>query len=305
MPVNFDLNDLYAFRALVEYGNFRLAAESICLSQSALSRRIEKLESALGIKLFDRTTRRVTLTLYGQTFAERSEQLLINVESVLADINKVSEERRGVVTVATVPSAAYYFMPDVIRRFQARFPRVRVKLIDSSAGNVIEAVTRGQADFGICFATSLQPDLEFLPLVADVYVAACRRDHPLAGSKSLTWRQFYQQDYVGLDKTSGNRNLLDQKLEHITPERPSICETRHVTTMLGMVEAGIGIAAVTAMSMPRSGHAVLTQLALTDPVVKRTVCLIRRKRCMQSRLAAQLGNLITVQFHSPSSVAHS
>ncbi|NQF23042.1 LysR family transcriptional regulator, partial [Enterobacter hormaechei] len=51
MPVNFDLNDLYAFRALVEYGNFRVAAESICLSQSALSRRIEKLEAALGNRL--------------------------------------------------------------------------------------------------------------------------------------------------------------------------------------------------------------------------------------------------------------
>lgn len=68
MPVNFDLNDLYAFRALVEYGNFRVAAESICLSQSALSRRIEKLEAALGNRLFDRTTRRVALTLYGQNF---------------------------------------------------------------------------------------------------------------------------------------------------------------------------------------------------------------------------------------------
>ena len=75
MPVNFDFNDLYAFRALMEYGSFRLAAESICLSQSALSRRIEKLETALGNRLFDRTTRRVTLTLYGQNFAERSEQL--------------------------------------------------------------------------------------------------------------------------------------------------------------------------------------------------------------------------------------
>ncbi len=146
MPVNFDLNDLYAFRALVEYGNFRIAAESICLSQSALSRRIEKLETALGIRLFDRTTRRVTLTLYGQTFAARSEQLLINFEEVMADISKVSQDRTGLVTVATVPSAAYYFMPDVIRRFQARYPRVRVKIIDSSAGNVIEAVTSGQAD---------------------------------------------------------------------------------------------------------------------------------------------------------------
>ncbi|NOK93734.1 LysR family transcriptional regulator, partial [Escherichia coli] len=99
MPVNFDFNDLYAFRALMEYGSFRLAAESICLSQSALSRRIEKLETALGNRLFDRTTRRVTLTLYGQNFAERSEQLLAHVETVLADISQVSKARTGLVTV--------------------------------------------------------------------------------------------------------------------------------------------------------------------------------------------------------------
>lgn len=297
MPVNFDLNDLYAFRALVEYSNFRLAAESICLSQSALSRRIEKLESALGIKLFDRTTRRVTLTLYGQTFAERSDQLLANVEMVLADIDKVSQDRVGLVTVATVPSAAYYFMPGVIRRFQTRYPRVRVKIIDSSAGNVIEAVASGQADFGICFARDLQANIEFLPLTGDAYVAACRRDHPLASKKNLTWREFYQQDYIELDKTSGNRNLLDKLLEHIIPERPSICETRHVTTMLGMVEAGIGIAAVPAMSMPMSEHSVLTHVALNEPVVKRTVGLIRRSGRMQSYVAAELEKLITEQYH--------
>ncbi|AXU94592.1 LysR family transcriptional regulator [Erwinia persicina] len=298
MPVNFDLNDLYAFRALVEYGNFRLAAESICLSQSALSRRIEKLESALGIRLFDRTTRRVTLTLYGQTFAARSDQLLFNVESLLGDITKVSQERVGLVTVATVPSAAYYFMPDVIRRFQARYPQVRVRIIDSSAGNVIEAVASGEADFGLCFARSLQPNIDFLPLVGDVYVAACRRDGPIASRKNLTWREFYQQDYVGLDKSSGNRNLLDQMLEHIIPERPSICETRHVTTMLGMVEAGVGIAAVPAMSMPSSEYSLLTSVPLTDPVVRRTVGLIRRSGRMQSYLAAELEKLITEQYHA-------
>ncbi len=180
MPVNFDLNDLYAFRALVEYGNFRVAAESICLSQSALSRRIEKLEAALGNRLFDRTTRRVALTLYGQNFAERSAQLLDSVESMLADVDKASEERTGLIAVAAVPSAACYFMPDVIRRFQSRYPRVRIKLIDSSAGNVIDAVARSQADFGICFAGNLPSEIEFFPLVEDVYVAACRKDHPVA-----------------------------------------------------------------------------------------------------------------------------
>ncbi|WP_394662095.1 LysR family transcriptional regulator [uncultured Pantoea sp.] len=297
MPVNFDLNDLYAFRALVEYGSFRLAAESICLSQSALSRRIEKLEAALGTRLFDRTTRRVMLTLYGQSFAERSEQLLANVEAVLADINQVSQERTGLVTVATVPSAAYYFMPEVIRRFRARYPRVRVKIIDSSVGNVIEAVSSGQADFGICFAKSLPPAIEFLPLEEDVYVAACRHEHPLTRRLSLSWEEYFQQEYIGLDKVSGNRSLLDQALAHIIPARPSICETRHVTTLLGMVEAGIGIAAVPAMSMPSSGHSLLAQIPLTHPVVTRSVGLIRRRGRIQSYVAAELEKLITEQYH--------
>ena len=296
MPVNFDLNDLYAFRALVEYGNFRVAAESICLSQSALSRRIEKLEAALGNRLFDRTTRRVALTLYGQNFAERSAQLLDSVESMLADVDKASEERTGLITVATVPSAACYFMPDVIRRFQSRYPRVRIKLIDSSAGNVIDAVARSQADFGICFAGNLPSEIEFFPLVEDVYVAACRKDHPLAQKSHLTWKTFYQQDYISLDKTSGNRNLLDRMLGDIVPERPSACETRHVTTMLGMVEAGIGIAAVPAMSMPTSEHTLLTHLPLMAPEVKRTVGLLRRRGRIQSYIAAELEKQITEQY---------
>ncbi|ENE4179397.1 LysR family transcriptional regulator [Enterobacter kobei] len=296
MPVNFDLNDLYAFRALVEYGNFRVAAESICLSQSALSRRIEKLEAALGNRLFDRTTRRVSLTLYGQNFAERSAQLLDNVELMLADVDKASEERTGLITVATVPSAACYFMPDVIRRFQSRYPRVRIKLIDSSAGNVMDAVARSQADFGICFAGNLSSEIEFFPLVEDVYVAACRKDHPLAQKSQLTWQAFFQQNYISLDKTSGNRNLLDRLLGDIIPERPSVCETRHVTTMLGMVEAGIGIAAVPAMSMPTSEHTLLTHLPLVAPEVKRTVGLIRRRGRIQSYIAAELEKQITEQY---------
>ena len=296
MPVNFDLNDLYAFRALVEYGNFRVAAESICLSQSALSRRIEKLEAALGNRLFDRTTRRVALTLYGQNFAERSAQLLDSVESMLADVDKASEERTGLIAVAAVPSAACYFMPDVIRRFQSRYPRVRIKLIDSSAGNVIDAVARSQADFGICFAGNLPSEIEFFPLVEDVYVAACRKDHPVAQKSHLTWQAFYQQDYISLDKTSGNRNLLDRMLGDIIPGRPSVCETRHVTTMLGRGGGGSGLAAVPAMSMPTSEHTLLTHLPLVAPEVKRTVGLIRRRGRIQSYIAAELEKQITEQY---------
>ncbi|MHA7953344.1 LysR substrate-binding domain-containing protein, partial [Enterobacter roggenkampii] len=292
MPVNFDLNDLYAFRALVEYGNFRVAAESICLSQSALSRRIEKLEAALGNRLFDRTTRRVALTLYGQNFAERSAQLLDSVESMLADVDKASEERTGLIAVAAVPSAACYFMPDVIRRFQSRYPRVRIKLIDSSAGNVIDAVARSQADFGICFAGNLPSEIEFLPLVEDVYVAACRKDHPVAQKSHLTWQAFYQQDYISLDKTSGNRNLLDRMLGDIVPGRPSVCETRHVTTMLGMVEAGVGVPAGPPHSMAPPEPTPVAQPPPVGPGGKSTRGAVPRPGGRPSFTAVGLGKQI-------------
>lgn len=101
-----------------------------------------------------------------------------------------------------------------------------------------------------------------------------------------------------LDRVSGNRTLLDRELAHLTPARPSICETRHVTTMLGMVEAGIGIAAVPAMSMPAGEHSVLRAVPLTDPVVTRTVGLIRLSGRIQSYVAAELEKLIIEQYPS-------
>ncbi len=143
-------------------------------------------------------------------FCRTFEQLLAHVETVLADISQVSKARTGLVTVATVPSAAYYFMPEIIRSFQARYPQVRIRLIDSSVGNVIEAVSSGQADFGLCFAKNLPASIEFTPLADDRYVAACRHDHPLARNTHLSWQAYFEQDYIGLDRVSGNRMLLDR-----------------------------------------------------------------------------------------------
>ncbi len=298
MPVNFDFNDLYAFRALMEYGSFRLAAESICLSQSALSRRIEKAGDGAGQPAVrshhPAGDPHAVWAKFCRTFGAAAGPC----RDGAGGYQPVSKARTGLVTVATVPSAAYYFMPEIIRSFQARYPQVRIRLIDSSVGNVIEAVSSGQADFGLCFAKNLPASIEFTPLADDRYVAACRHDHPLARKTHLSWQAYFEQDYIGLDRVSGNRTLLDRELAHLTPARPSICETRHVTTMLGMVEAGIGIAAVPAMSMPAGEHSVLRAVPLTDPVVTRTVGLIRLSGRIQSYVAAELEKLIIEQYPS-------
>ncbi|PMS17713.1 LysR family transcriptional regulator [Trinickia dabaoshanensis] len=277
MGINFDLNDLQAFRAVAELGSFRKAAEAVNISQPALSRRIDKLEQALGVRLFERTTRSVTLTTVGRVFAPSAEQLLDDLDVALLGIRDVSSSRMGHVTIACVPSVAYYFLPAVISTYRRRFPRIRVKLLDSSANDVLAAVMSGEADFGVSFIGSQDAEVEFKVLLQERFVAACRRDHPLANKKRVTWNELYEYEYVSVDKTSGNRLLLDQALSAVAPRAPSVCETRHVTTMLGLVEAGLGVAAVPSMAMPGRDHPVLTSVPLVEPVVKRRVGIVRRR----------------------------
>jgi DNA-binding transcriptional LysR family regulator len=261
--VNFDLNDLQAFRAVVELGSFRKAAEAVNISQPALSRRIEKLEEALGVRLFERTTRSVTLTTVGRVFAPSAEQLLDDLDVALLGIRDVSTSRLGHVTIACVPSVAYYFLPSVIAAYHSRYPRI--------------SVISGEADFGVSFMGSQETEVEFKVLLQERFVAACRRDHPLARKKRVSWSELYEHEYVSVDKTSGNRLLLDQALTTVAPRMPSVCETRHVTTMLGLIEAGLGVAAVPSMAMPMRDHPILTSVPLVDPVVTRRVGIVRRR----------------------------
>lgn len=292
MGVNFDLNDLQAFRAVVELGSFRKAAEAVNISQPALSRRIDKLEEALGARLFERTTRRVSLTTVGRVFAPTAEQLLDDLDAAMLSIRDVSSSRLGHVTIACVPSVAYYFLPGVIADFHARYPRIRVKLLDASANEVLGAVINGEADFGVSFMGSQEPEVEFKLLLQEKFVAACRRDHPLARKKRVSWRELYEHDYVSVDKTSGNRLLLDQALTAVAPKVPSVCETRHVTTMLGLVEAGLGVAAVPSMAMPARDHPILTSVPLVEPVVTRRVGIVKRRGRPLTPTAEQFHQMI-------------
>jgi len=190
--INFDLNDLQAFRAVVDKGSFSGAAEAIRISQPALSRRIEKLESALDVKLFERTTRRVSLTMVGRAFLPQVERILDDLDIALMGISNVASTRMGNVTIACVPSTAYYFMPHVISEFHKLYPKIRIRVLDASAGEVCNAVESGEADFGVSFSGSLADEVEFELLLQERYVLACRRDHPLAGRVSVPWAEAYE-----------------------------------------------------------------------------------------------------------------
>jgi DNA-binding transcriptional LysR family regulator len=288
MALQFDLNDLLAFRAVAEQANFRRAAESVHISQPAFSRRIDKLEQALGVKLLERTTRRVSLTAVGRDFARKVATLLDDLDGTLLAMRGIAPARMGSVTVACVPSTVYYYLSRVIGRYRERYPKIRVRILDAGANDVLAAVSRGEADFGLNFIGSQEPEIEFQPLLEERFVAACRRDHPLAKKRRVTWAELAGHDFISVSKSSGNRLLLDQALAGVAHRPDAVYEAEHVTTMLGLVEAGLGVAAVPAMAMPGKDHPLLVSVALEQPVVTRHVGLIRRRGRTLAPAAQQL-----------------
>jgi DNA-binding transcriptional LysR family regulator len=292
MSMNFDLADLRAFVAVAEFNNFRAAADSIHLSQPALSRRIEKLEAALGVRLFDRTTRSVSLTAVGRDFSHKARRLLDDLEDSLLSMQAVAASQQGEVIIACIPSAVYYFLPKVLRTFHEQYPRTRVRIIDDSANGVLESVARGEADFGINIVGTQEPEIEFQVILKEPFVMACHRDHPLARRKQVSWADLADYDFMTVDKSSGNRLLVDLALGN-SNVRPSWCfEARHVSTLLGLVEAGLGVAVVPRLSMPQGEHGTLAQVSLVEPTIDRNVGLIRRRNRELSPSARRLYELI-------------
>lgn len=273
--INFDLQQLQAFFAAAERGSFRAAADHINLSAPALSRRIDKLETILGARLFNRTTRDVELTPLGRDFLERARTALDDLESAMLGIADIATHRGGRVTVACVPSAALYFLPSVANSFTERYPGIRVRVIDESMNQVLQSVLSCESDFGIGFMNTLVPEIAFEAIHNDPFVLAMPRQHPRAKRKFVNWADIEKESLITVARGSGNRQLLDDSLTKAGLNPGFAFEVSHVATLLGMVEAGLGLAAVPSMALA-STHPAMVGLPLRQPETVRSIGLLRR-----------------------------
>jgi DNA-binding transcriptional LysR family regulator len=274
--MNFDLADLRAFVAVAKLSSFRAASEELHLSQPALSRRIEKLEDALGVRLFHRTTRKVDLTAVGREFNRRANDLLDGLEQSLLGIRDVSDRVTGEVTIACIPSAIRFFLPRILREYHERYPGIVVRVVDQGAADVLSTITRSEADFGLNYIGTQDPQIDFHPVKQESFVLACLKGHPLANKRAVRWSELAPYDYMSVTKASGNRFLLDSALSQQAVRPRWFCEAQHVSTLVNLVEAGLGVAAVPELAMPAGEHPSLVSVPLIEPTITRTVGLIHR-----------------------------
>jgi DNA-binding transcriptional LysR family regulator len=298
MRINFELLDLRAFLAVIDLGGFHKAADALNLSQPALSRRIKSLENAVGAALLERTTRKVAVTSVGRSFEPLARRLLTEFESSLMSLTDLGGRQSGQVTIACVPTAAFYFLPRVIERFNAHFPNIRFRILDLSANEALESVARGETEFGINFTGTSHSELTFTALVDDPFVLACRHDHPLARRRSLSWKDLEGQPLIGVSRHSGNRQLLDAALTKADVRLNFFYEVNHLTTSLGLVERGLGLSVLPKLATPSGDHPIIVIKQIGDPVIKRTIGIIERRSGRLSPAGQRFRDMLAESWQS-------
>jgi DNA-binding transcriptional LysR family regulator len=298
--MNAELLDLKAFITVAEMGSFVRTAKALNLSQPALSRRIQKLEESLGAPLLERSTRHVNLTMTGRDFLPKVRRLIDEFETSVLAIHDLGARSSGLVSVAAVPTAVFYFLPRAIGRFAEAYPRIRIRILDIGANEGLEAVARGEADFGINFIGASHTEIEFQKLVEDPFVLACRHDHPLASRKQVSWSELVSHRVITVGRNSGNRALIDNALVRHGLQLNWAYEVAHLSGSLGLVEAGLGIAVLPRLATPAAGHPIIHTIRLIEPEVSRTIGIVRRHGATLSPHASQFLKMLLEGWRSPS-----
>ncbi|RKP57755.1 LysR family transcriptional regulator [Pararobbsia silviterrae] len=275
-PVNVSLRQLKVIISIARLGSFGRAAKELGLSQSALSQAVQQFESLVGVKLLDRSTRNVRLSKIGEECLPGIQRAVDNLERELSHLQDLRHHKRGHVSVACLPSIALRFMPRMLRGFRELYPNTDVTLKELSLERIRHAIMTGQADIAIANISADDPDLNASLLTVDRFALVMRREHPLAASSTVTWREAAKTALIAMSSDTGVRAEMSHRLPDYRVEIMAPYEAEHPATILALVEADLGAAPLPGLAWPAPDHPHLTYRPLIEPVVERKLYLIKR-----------------------------
>lgn len=301
--MNPTLRQMRAFAALAKTGNFTLAAQTMHLTQSALSGLIKELEQTLGIRLFDRSTRRIALTDMGRELHPLFSQMIDDLDGALANIADHAQLRKGIVRIAAPQLMACTLLPEAIAAWCRLHPDVRVSLVDAPVEDVTTQVLSGQVDIGIGperlignghgHGRGRTLQLETRLLMEMPFEAVVPAGHPLAGRERVGWADLAAWPFISLRGQFTELLLADMGASLREVSLTPAHEVTFMTTALAMVAAGLGVTVCMPYAAPLVRQHGLHMLALGEPVLSRRFFIsMREQRALSPAAEAFIGFLV-------------
>lgn len=276
--MNVDVRHLRAFLAVAEEKNFTRAAERLYMTQPTLSVIIRDLEVALDLKLFDRTTRAVSLTVAGQYLLQDARRIVADLDRSLSDIRTITDLEQGCVKLAMLPSIAASLVPLALEKFCSTYPAIDIQINDSPADGVIAAVESSVADLGITVLTpALAANYDVTLLTQDALVAVMPSTHRLAARKSLKWKMLDGEPIIAMRAGTSVRNLMDESGPLANLGLNIRLEASYMSSAVALTRAGLGITVLPSLGVGGLSWGELTMRPLIEPEIRRQIVLIQRR----------------------------
>lgn len=275
--MNVTLRQLQAFLAVAQTGSFTLAAERLFITQSALSSLIKELENTLGLRLFDRSTRRLRLSVVGQELHPHIEKILQDLEGVVSEAGNLKALQRGKVRIAVPQLLACTLLPEVMADFKRQHPGVQLRLIDCPVESVMARVFSGEVDIGLGPERETNSDIEATELFTLPFMVVVPPDHALAQQSQVRWQDIVGQPLITLQGQFTELLVSDVGEAARELQQDSFMQVTFMTTALALVRARLGIT----LCMPYARMLVeqngLVMRPLLDPSVERSFWVFTRK----------------------------
>jgi DNA-binding transcriptional LysR family regulator len=272
------LRHLRAFTALAEAGSFTVASAHLFVTQSSLTATIQQLESSVGVKLFDRTTRRVVMTEEAVRFKVEADKILREFDSAISDLEAYGQGQVGHIRIAAAASFIYHFMMAAITEFRTTYPGITVSLRDAGAAQVEQLVVDGDVDFAISSHHKRNDDLEYVPLLADRYGVVCRPDFHLAASdKPMRWADLPAEGFVTFTSDTGIGSFLRENAGDLAVFKGRHDEASSTTSLYAILDQGNAFSILPALAANLVGFTEFHFRPLERPVLHRETCLITRR----------------------------
>lgn len=266
--MNISHRQLKAFVLLARLRNFSRAAEQMFIAQSGLSMMIRELEGQLGFRLFDRTTRNVSLTKFGTEFLAVAEQNVRNIENTVERVGRSAKDENLRLSISAPPMSCAYLLPPIVAAFEKRYPAVQLHIVDTDLGNITRLVRDGEVDLGLGMFVKPTPGLVRIPLFKFSLALASQSPRFRIGRTPRRWRDLIGLPFINLPPDYPFQQAIDKNLQNAGHSMGPKFTVNLIDTQLGMVAAGRGVAIVpsTVVSACRSRPIQLEPIV--DPIIE-------------------------------------
>jgi len=290
---NLSLKQLRAFVCVAESNSFTAAAAVLNLSQSAVSLLVRELESELGLKLLDRTTRSVRTTEAGAELLPVAARVLQDLGAAVAGSRELTARKRGRVRLACSPLQSSLLLPRVISAFSERYPDITVVLRDTPGGELVDLVASGEVDLALGVPPTDPTFVVGEPIMTDDLLLIHPKAYGWSSRKRVSWKDLVQRPFIALGEHNSTRYLVDRHAALAGVSLQPSYEVAFVWTAIGLVEAGLGMSLIPGLARPIvEKYAGVTMLPFERKSIKRPISLLQRRQRTLSPAAQTFGDFL-------------